>query len=158
MPLELTNAQRRNLDARRSDDQYLQLVTFRHRDLSAPIRIAKNGADVESQGHTFRKGWFELELPTDKNEPPKGRISVPNIDRQFSALLLRLRRPPRVQLQAVLRSAPDTVIENYDKLFMRGISGDANFISGTLDSWNFTTEPWPARSGNQARCPALWVS
>lgn len=157
MPRSLSNRQRRNLDARRSDDPYLQLLTFKHANLSKPLRIAKNADDITSQGFVFHKGWFDLEVPSDTNEPPKGRLSIPNVDREAAAVLLRLRTPPRIRLQAVLASDPDTVIEDYDFLYLRQISGDAEVISGVIDSWNFTTEPWPARSGTEARFPGVWM-
>jgi hypothetical protein len=157
MPLTLSNAQRREMDSRRSADPYLWLVTFTHPDVDAPIRVARNGEAVVSQGVTFEKGWFDLEAPTDNGEPPRGRITVPNIDRSVSSMLLALRYPPRVRLQAVLASDPDTIIEDYDFLYIRGIEGDAETVSGSLDSWNFTGEPWPARGGTQDRFPGLFL-
>lgn len=157
MPLTLSGSQRRELDRRRSEDAYLWLVTVTHPDSARPIRVARNGADVVSRGETFGKGWFDLEAPTDTGEPPRGRLSVPNVNRRLSAMLLRLRTPPRVTLEAVLASDPDTVIEAYDFMFLRGIEGDRTTVSGSLDSWNFHSEPWPARGGTQDRFPGLFL-
>lgn len=157
MPRELTRAQRRNLDSRRSSDPYLFLLTVTHPMLATPLRIAKNAEAVASQGFTFAKGWFEVDVPADRSEPPQGRLSVPNVDREIAAIVLGLRTAPRIRLQAVLASDPDSVIEDYNHLYLREITGDARVLSGRLDSWRAVTEPWPARLATQARFPAVWV-
>ncbi|MGE0289259.1 MAG: DUF1833 family protein [Bradyrhizobium sp.] len=157
MPIELTNAERRTLDDRRSGDAYLWLIVFTHPTVSSPIRVARNGEDVTSNGDKFHKGWFDLQAPGDEDAPPKGQITVPNIDRKFSSMVLGLREPPRVRLMAVLRSDPDRIIEDYNFLFLRDIDGDAQSLSGTLTSWNFDTEPWPARRGTEDRFPGVFL-
>lgn len=157
MPRDLTAAQRRNLYQRRSGDPLLWLATFRHADLSKPLNIVRNAEDVVSQGVTFHKGWFDLEEPVDDGNPPKGRMSIPNIDLEFSRLLLRIRGAVRVRLRSILASSPDTVLDNYDFLYLRDISGDDAAISGTLGPWLIANEPWPARSGTKPRFPGVWL-
>jgi hypothetical protein len=153
-----SNAQRRNLNARRSADPYIVLATFHHAELSEPLRVARNAAAVTSGGISYAKGWFDIELPTDTADLPRGRMTVPNVDLRISTALLAIATPPRITLQCVLVSDPDTVIERYDFLYLNNITGTTRVVSGVLDSWDYSTAPYPALSGTQARFPGLFWS
>ena len=123
-----------------------------------PLRIAKNGAPLTSSGDVYAKGWFDLSLPNDDDQPRRGQLSVPNIDRKLSSILLALTSPPRIKLTEVLSGDPDTPLAVYDFLFLRGVQGDAQTISGSLEPWTQDdTEPAFAVTGTQDRFPGLYL-
>lgn len=145
------------MDKRSSKNPYLWLATFNHEDLGIPFRVVKNSEDMIIGGETYHKGWFDVTLPTDRDEIPRGRMVIPNISRGLSNTILGLTTPVRVKLESVLASNTSQVIESWDFFFLRDIQGNRTTITGTLSSWNFVEEPFPARVGTKQRTPGLWL-
>lgn len=139
-----------------SSDVYLILIEISHATLGTPLRFANNTENIVSNGNTFTGFPFEIEIPGDENGPPRGRITIQNVDRKIGMAVRELTTPPRIRLQAVLASDLNTVWLDFKHFWFRNIRGDAMQIQGDIDSWDFSVEPWPSRRLTKARFPGLF--
>lgn len=156
MPRSFSAALQEVINAQYSSVAMLVLVEIRHQDLGAPIRLANNTEDVISNGDTFIGFPFEIELPGDEDGPPRGSLTVQNVDRRIGQAIIDLQTPPRLRLMVVLSTDLDTPFLDFKHFYFRNIRGNASQLSGDIDSWDMPTEPWPARRADKARCPALY--
>ncbi|MCI0557369.1 MAG: hypothetical protein MN733_02660 [Nitrososphaera sp.] len=144
------------LEAWKSGEAYIVLATFQHPDISSPVYLANNNEDVVSNGITYIGFPFEIEVPGEFDGPPRGTMTIQNVDRKIGYELQKLKTPPILELQVVLASAPDDVWLSFKHFWFRNITGNAISIQGEIDSWDFASDPWPARIVTQDRFPGLF--
>lgn len=149
---------RPRLEAWKSGDTYITLVTIDHDSLSETIRVANNNEDITSQSFDWIGFPFEIEVPSEDDGPPQGRLSIQNVDRRIGPAILSLKGkgPARMQIQVVLAAEPDNVWLDFEGFYLRDVTGDAMTITGTIDTWDFGREPWPNRRATKDRFPGLF--
>lgn len=138
------------------DDTYIVLVTITHEDMSDIIRVANNNEDVISNGHTYIGFPFDISIPQEDDSPPKGVLTVQNVDKRIGQAIEGLKVPPRIKIEVVLASDPDDVWLEYKNFWLRDAQGDAAAVSGVIDTWDFLRDIWPARLATKDRCPGLF--
>ena len=132
--------------SRQGDDPWIALLTLQHASMNSgnPVRLARNPShDVISNGLTFTKSWFEIELPSDDEEPAQSRVSVHNIDGVIGRFLETLTGPINCKIQVVLASDPDTYGRDFQEFKLRNTVWDAMNATGDLSQANITNNRWP---------------
>lgn len=136
--------------------QPIVLCELRHTSIGAEvIRIANSTSDVVSNGHTYVGFPFTLEMP-DAAKNTRGRIAVQNVDREIGLFLQSLRSPPMIEIIIIVSTNLDTELMHIRRLWLRNIQGDTTQVSGDIDLWDFSTEPWPSRRINATDYPAVF--
>lgn len=159
---------RREIDRQESAEALLVFLTIEQTELADPIRVVADSKDFEYGGNLFTGFLFDIELLTDREQPPEARLSIQNVDQKIGNAVRGLTEPPRVKIEVLPLSEFDTTVEprtpistataiyTADKLFLVDISVDAMTISGRLKSWDYTQETWPGVRATQNRCPGLF--
>jgi hypothetical protein len=99
------------INAPRTDEAFLVLLTIDHPDLASPLRLTTDGVDTTSNGNTFVPFPFDIALPRqdDETSGALARLTIDNADRRVTEALRSVNSAPQVDLEVVLASDPDTV-------------------------------------------------
>lgn len=132
--------------SRNGADPWLALLTLQHPQLNGglPVRLARNPTeDIISNGVTFTKSWFEIELPPDVETPSTCRISIMNIDGAIGRVLEDITDAIECEVRLVLDSDPDTYGREFLSFKLRNTTWDALSASGELSQATITNNRWP---------------
>jgi len=127
-------------------DPWIALLTLQHPSMNGglPVRLARNPtADVISNGLTFTKSWFELELPSDDESVAKCSVSIMNVDGLIGRALELLNDPIECIIQVVLASDPNTLGREFLSFKLRNTNWDAQYATGELSQATITNNRWP---------------
>lgn len=92
------------------DDVVLLLLTIDEESLSEPIRVVHNTEDIVSRGDAYVAFQFAVELPAETGDAPRPvRIQIDAIDQSVVKAIREAVGQPRVTMEIVLASDPDTV-------------------------------------------------
>jgi len=131
---------------RESDDPWIALIELQHDGMNggSPVRLARNPTeDIVSNGNTYSKSWFDLELPSDDETPASCQISINNVDGEIGRVLETLTGPIEVTIRVVLASDPDTYGREFLNFKLRNTQWDALIASGELSQATITNNRWP---------------
>lgn len=131
---------------RHGDDPWIALIELQHDDMNSgnPIRLARNPTeDIVSNGDTYLKSWFEIELPSDDETPAMCQISINNVDGEIGRILETLTGPINVTIRVVLASDADTYGREFLNFKLRNTQWDALIASGELSQATITNNRWP---------------
>lgn len=93
-----------------TDEVFLLLLTFEEDSLDEPIRVVHNTEDIVSRGETFLAFVFSLELPVESGDAPRPvRIILDAVDQSIIRAIRLAVGQPKVTLEVVLASDPDTI-------------------------------------------------
>lgn len=164
-------ASRQRMEESSDGDPSLMFGTIRHKTLIVPIRLVLDGADYVLGGDIFHKCYFELELLTDDDKPPKATFTFPNVDRQPINLLANVVGPAMVDFKLVSASYFDLTVEprtvkagltvetlySASSLSLTDITVDQTQVKGTLRGYDFRQESWPSLRATQDRLPGVFM-
>lgn len=180
----ITDSFRNALEASASGEVVLIFLTIAHDDLpDTPIRVVSedqrgvsylNGLIVNYKyGSQLYLGCpFLMELLTDDDRPPRGTLTVPDVDRSIGINVLALTSAPEITVTLLkLSDFSDAVdgdnarnptgtpaVEYYaESLFLRNFSGDASMVSADIQSTDLAGEPWPKTRATSDMLPALYA-
>lgn len=170
MPRSIPAVVRRELEAPQTALFLLVLAEITHPDLLEPARVANDVVSYSLGGNLYVGIPFEIELLSDGDRPPRGRLGVSNVDQRIAEVVLALSSPPRVKLEIYDGSdfaAPDasrvraaigtpTPFYSARHLRLKNISGNVASISGELTSWDPGRETWPSIRATRDRLPGLF--
>lgn len=131
---------------RYGDDPWIALLELQHDDMNGglPVRLARNPTDdIVSNGNTYTKSWFEIELPSDDETPATSQISIVNVDGEIGRVLETLTGPIDCSIYVVLASEPDTYGREFLKFKLRNVQWDAITATGELSQAQITNNRWP---------------
>lgn len=155
--MPVSETARRALYAPESEEVFLVLLTIDHDGLSQPIRVVNNLEQVNSRGQEFIAFPFSISLPDDKEEsPPRARLAIDNVTREIGQAIRQIVGPPRVTIEVVMASAPDTVEASFPNFLLRNVTYDAATVSGELMVEDLTREPVPSRRFTPGRFPGIF--
>ena len=93
-----------------SDEVTLLLLTIEEDSLAAPIRVVHNTEEIVSRGETYLPFVFGVELPVESGDAPRPvRIQIDAVDQSIIKAIREAVGQPRMTLEVVLASDPDTV-------------------------------------------------
>lgn len=159
---------RADIEREANSDALLVFITITHPDLLEPIRVVNDPENFTLSGALHVGFEFRIELLSDNDSPPTARLTIQNVDRRIGDTLLRTVNPPRIELQIVAASEFDTTVSprtelgtaariyRAQHLYLTDVSGDKLQVSGTLRSFDYTQETWPALRATEARYPGLY--
>lgn len=176
MSRSITAATRAGFEDRNDTDPVLFFLTLKASGLDEPLRLVNDTATVNGtvatytmDGKTYTSFPFDIEVLSDDEQSPRGRIIIPNVDRRIGEIVrgiqTRIRVDELILLPAsdfVLTTNPRTLIGTAHTIYsatgleMRNIRLDAREATGDLVAVDDTAEPWPAVRATQDRFPALF--
>ncbi|MGE0256917.1 MAG: DUF1833 family protein [Alphaproteobacteria bacterium] len=141
-----------------TDEAFILLLTIDHPTLAAPLRVTSDGADTVSNGETFVRYPFRLELVEDSEDAlPRMRLTIDNVDRQIGQALREAAEvAPTVTAQLILGSNPDTVEAEFAEFRLEEVKWDALTVEGELTLDDLTALPYPFLSYTPSRFPGLF--
>lgn len=177
MTRDISTISRNQLQGQYQDEVFLWFCTITHAQLDEPIRVVceglgsvsyRNGKIVNySMGGNLYLGCpFKLEWITDTGDPPKGRVTVPDVERKIGAEVLLLVDSPQIRFDlAKLSDYGETFDSNNaripidtvdievtaDFFFLQNVTGDAMQVAADLTTYDVATEPWPKMRATQDR-------
>lgn len=168
MTRSVSSAFRTELEASHSSELAIMFVTVTHESLASPIYVNSDIMDFVLGGITYLGAAFSLSLLTDDDQPPKGKVSIHNVDRAIGEAVLLLATPPRVTIAIYARSdfndanprtptGTPTLQYSATGLELRNISCDALQLTGELSVLDIAAEPWPAIRSTIDRLPGLFA-
>lgn len=143
--------------ARESGDPALALLTMTHPLWGAPYRLARNNAAVSSRGQIFAAAWFEVDVVTDTDQPPRATLTIPNVDRAIGQMARGLGSAPEVAIEVISAAHPDEPIYRAARLQLRNIQVSPLTVSGDLVSRDYSSEPCGSIRVVPGRFPALFL-
>lgn len=178
----LSAAFRSAIEASASGEVVLIFATITHDDLPAPIRVVSedfggvsfhNGEPLnyKYESNLYLGCPFLIELLTDDDQPPRGRVTVPDVDRSIGIAVMALIDSPRIKIEILklsdftdaidvdnARNPVGTPVPEYvaDLLYLKNVSGDAVAVQAELQSFDMVGEPWPLTRSTSDRLPALF--
>jgi hypothetical protein len=162
---------RKVLEQSSAGEAFLAFVTVSHPQMIEAIRLVLDGADYVIGSDTFHKSFFEIDLVSDDESPPKATFRFSNVDRVAITMLRSVASPPRVALDLISTAyfdltvdprtvKPATTVEYLYRargLFLTGITADSIAVEGTLRGWDFRQESWPDKRVTQTLLPGAFV-
>lgn len=153
-----------------TDDYPILLLTITHDDLQEPIRVSSDPTQrVEETDEKVVYGTvsrqeqyvffpFEMALPDDQEErAPRTRLIIDNVDREIvKAVRTAQGGAPRVQIEIVMASDPDTVEAELPDFDLRDVRYNVLTVEGDITLDSLAAEPFPAGSFDPARFPGLF--
>lgn len=175
MPREIDSDVRAQLEEMRNPDPVLYFVKLWGAGLEDPLYFVNDNATVNGaavsyvyEGKTYLAFPFDLEILTDNDQAPTGKVSIVNIDRQVGEVALRLNQRPRMEMVILpasdfdLTVNPRTLLASARPIYtatgleIRNIKVDAMTVTGEIVSVDDVSEPWPALRASEARLPGLF--
>lgn len=165
----VTQSLRRELQKQETPEALLVFLTISHPTLEQSIRVVSDPDNFVYGGETFVGFLFDIEILSDRDRPPQGRLIVQNVDRRMSQAIRNLTGPLRLKIEIIPMSEFDLTVNprtelstanvayTADKLYIIDIEMDALQISGRLVSWDYTQEMWPGVRASQNRAPGLFI-
>lgn len=177
MPRGFSTTIRAALEGPRTSEAPLIFLTIEHAALDAAIRIVSdvattNGVPVTytHRGASFTAMPFDVELLSDDDGAPKGKISVQNVDRAIGEAILALQTRVTLTIEIVPASEFNLTVSPRVPLVgnhaipiyraigltLRDVSVDAMGATGEIVSLEDDIEPWPYLRVTQALLPGLY--
>lgn len=158
---------RTTLESSSSSEVVLIFVTITHRSLEGPIYINSDIMDYVYNGNTFLGAALTISLLTDDIQPPRAKISIPNVSRKIGEAILGISDPPQIKMEVFAKSdftnanprvavGTPTVEYSAPLLLLRNVTCDPISITADITSYDLSTEPWPSIRSTQERLPGLF--
>jgi len=147
---------RRSMYDEHSPEAEIALVTITHPDLDAPLRFSSDpterlSSDPLRYGTTSRKQVFDFLpmstiIPDDrKSSPPRTSLVLENIDADLAAISRSFVDPPSVDVELVMVSDPEFLVQAYRGLRIVRSSYDEQSVTFDLAREPYTSEPFGGR-------------
>lgn len=153
-----------------SDDTLITLITIFDEDNITPaVRIADNYLErisetpehviygVQSRGNDFIFLPVQITLPSEEDgAAPKCSMVINDVTRELTPTIRSLSKPPRVLMEMVLTSSPNTVEISFSDFYISNITYNAESVNCTLEMIDYQTEPFPCYSFTPRFFPGLF--
>lgn len=155
-------------DEQESEVFPIVFLTIRHPTLMQPIRVVSDPEYFMLGGHEYIGFTFDITILSDTEAPPISRLSIQNVDRIIGRTVLRATDTIRMDMLIInsdqfdLTATPRVPLGDPEyvyrarQLHLTDVDGDTIRLSGTLRTWNYTQETWPAQRATENRTPGLY--
>ena len=157
MPRSISQLLLQELYAPRTGEIPLLFLELDHSEIIDPIRVVNDIKDYVYLTNTYIGCPFNFNLMSDdETRQPRAQISIQNVDRTICNTILAsnqfdLTADPRTEI-----SSPSVIEYEADFLTIKNISVSVAAITGTIESFDFTREPWPFVRATKERLPGLF--
>jgi len=161
----------RELQREDSEEALLVFLTIYNVRLYEPIRVVSDPENFILDGKEYQGFEFNISLLSDDDSAPKANLSIQNTDERISRAILETTEPIYLDLQVIALSEFDMTqyprteksnpsVRTYRAKYLRltDVTGNSLSMTGTLRSWDYTQETWPALKATEDRFPALFWS
>lgn len=161
----------RELERQDSQEALLVFLSFYSDRLYEPIRVVSDVENFILDGEEYQAFDFDINLMSDNDGPPRAKLTILNVDERIGEAVLASTTPIRMDMQIVamsefnLKNTPRTELNNpsprvykAQHLRLAEVKGDLLKVTGTIVSWDYTQESWPAIKATQDRYPGLFWS
>lgn len=119
--------------AQETPEVFVSCLKIEHPSLPAPILLACNTEPLVRAGGTYQPYAFRIRLPDQRDDQiPQVQVSVDNVDLSVNEALRTLVGMPKVTLDVVLASQPDTIEAGPFECSLQTATSTADTIEGTL--------------------------
>lgn len=143
------------------------LVTITHDSLATPIRLSTDATErlsetpltygTTSRGDEYLFVGMEIAIPDEGDRmSPASKLTIQNVSRELIPLARSVTTPPRVAIECVLASDPDTVEFSIPIMEMAGLQYDAATLTFSLVVDALSSEPFGAGRFTPAGFPGLF--
>lgn len=167
---------RQAMERQETDEALLLFAALSHPSIPAPIRVVNDAGSVGGAPMTYLwRGaeWaafpFDVEYIADTEDFPVARATLQNVDRAIGDMLRAVSTPLRLDLFVLHASDFDLTVNprvglagdpapdaEALRLWLVDVTVDALQVSGTIRSWDYTQDSWPAQRATRDRCPATY--
>ena len=159
---------RREIDREESQQIYLTFLTISHPSLARPERVVADPVDFILDSETFTGFQFSLPILTDTDRPPVAQLKIQNVSQVIGEVLRQIDQPATLKIELIPATEFDLTVDprteigtasrtyTADHLTLVGVEANAMFITGRLQSRDYSQEPWPGVMANQASFPGLF--
>ena len=141
------------------EEAFLWLLTFSDYDNNVDLRAVNNLEDVASRGQTYTAFPFAISLPPDDGQKPQNlKLAFPNVGQELVTLIREFdpSLAPKVKLELVLSSDPETVEKTIDFMSVGNVTYTATDISFELVSSSIFARKTCTAIYNQAEFPGMF--
>ena len=166
---DISQVVNRELDKEDSEEILLVFLTIFHQNLYEPIRVVSDPENFILDGNEYQGFEFSISLLSDGDNPPRANLSMQNIDKKIPTSILASTEPIILNIEVIPISEfdegefprialNDPVKREYRAKYLRltDVTGNGIQINGTMRSWDYTQESWPALRATEDRFPALF--
>lgn len=152
-----------------TDDLILLLTIYDPDDQSVVARLCDNFtkriSETESEvvyGVTSNNNDFiylplEITLPTEEEaQAPRCSVTIHDVTRYLTPIIRELSGPPKVTLQLVLSSTPNTIEASFSGFYISNITYNKDTVTADLSMIDYEREPFPMHSFTPAYFPGLF--
>lgn len=167
---------RAGLERHNDTDPPLFFLALQVSGLDTPLRLVNDKATVNGAvatytylGNSYTAFPFDIEIISDRDQTPTGRISIVNVDRRVGEIVRQVQNRVKVTLLTVLPASDFNLTVNPRVLLgtarpiytatgfeIRNIKADAMNVIGDLIAVDDTAEPWPDVRATASLFPALY--
>jgi hypothetical protein len=159
---------RREIDREESAEQLLVFLTITHPSILDAIRVVSDPVDFVLDSNTFTGFQFNITILTDTDGAPFAQLSIQNADRSIGAALQSLQNPAKMKLEVIAGSEFDLTVDprtelttaartyTAEELYLINVDVDALFITGRLQTRDYSKEIWPGTMATQDVFPGLF--
>jgi hypothetical protein len=151
-----------------TDEVPVILVTIRHPDLDAPVRLSSDPTErlsfeplvygTVSQREAYSYVLMAARVPDSRERAaPRTSLVFENVDADMVSVIRSVVTPATVDLALVLASQPDVIEARWTDLFVVAATYDAERVTLDISREPYTSEPWPAGRITPARFPGLFT-
>lgn len=154
-----------------SDDTLIILLTIY--DPANPTNVVARLADnftkrvLEDDSHVYygvtsRTNDFifipmEISLPSEEdNTAPRASIVIHDVTRHITPLIRTLTGPPRIKMELVLYSNPDSLEAYFDYFYINTINYTNDSVSLEIGMTDYQSEPFPCYTFTPSYFPGLF--
>lgn len=161
---------RRELERQETAEFLLVFLTLYHVALAEPIRVVCDPENFILDGNEYQGFNFEISLLTDSESMPTARLTIQNVDRKIGDAVLKSVEPVRLDIEVIAGSefdltvVPRTELDATPRIYtakylrLTEVEGNALALTGTIRSWDYMQETWPALRATENRFPGLFWS
>lgn len=172
MPHSFASAFRNDIEASASGHPRQPiLATISHPLRPDPVRLCSDNCDYVLNGARYLGVSLGVQVLSDGDGPPSGRLTVANIDGSAGKIALAFRDSPRVRLElyhaadfaeydaeqdarvAIGTPAPQEV---QDWIRLKNVRGDVVSVEAEIGTFDYSSEPYPAIRSVQEDLPGLY--
>lgn len=159
---------RTDLERKSAVHAILAFALVEHPALTEPLRVVADTMDYLRDGHLWQGVLFGFTVPTDGEEAPFCRLTVPNVDGRVGRALRQLTAGAQVTLEICSSADFDLSLDPREPLgtvspvlpptkwHLVDVECTPAELTGRLMVRDFSQEPFPNVFATQDRLPALF--
>lgn len=154
------------MQAERTEEVAVALVTITHPDLDEPVRFSSDPTQrlssdplaygTVSRDETYPFVLVSVVLPDERRaSAPAAQIVLDNVASDMAALIRSITSPAQARIDVVTAARPDEVERTFDGFDITKAGYDAERVTLDVSLELFLNEPWPSQRMTKSRFPGL---